>query len=198
MAGTTPIYSFPYQGPNDPPDGAALGLSLAEAVETAVDGLDDRLDVLEPRVSAKPLVRLNQAVAHNLVHNTVTALVFTTEDIDTHGFHTNGGTNSRITPTLAGYYRFRAVASFSSRSDYAQLQISIGKNGAAQAPSGRQVPPLIAGIRAVEAEAILPANGTTDYFEALALQANTGSATVITNVSGSSTSSFECEWLRPL
>lgn len=47
MAGVTPIYGFPYQEAADPPDGASLGEDLAEAVETALDSVDDRADALE-------------------------------------------------------------------------------------------------------------------------------------------------------
>jgi hypothetical protein len=54
MADTTTRYGFPYQEAADPPDGAALGEDLAEAVETSLgtveDALDARLDLIEARM----------------------------------------------------------------------------------------------------------------------------------------------------
>lgn len=40
MAGTTPIYGFPYQELSDPPHGPNLGQDLAEALETEIDRID--------------------------------------------------------------------------------------------------------------------------------------------------------------
>jgi len=51
MADTTPIYGWPYQEATDPPDGAAVGKDLAEAVEATVDSLDDRLDTAESAIT---------------------------------------------------------------------------------------------------------------------------------------------------
>jgi hypothetical protein len=47
MPDTTTRYSWPYQEATDPPDGPALGQDLAEAVETTVGAIDDRLDDAE-------------------------------------------------------------------------------------------------------------------------------------------------------
>lgn len=47
MADTTAIYGWPYQEATDPPDGAAVGQDLAEAIEATVDGLDDRIDAYD-------------------------------------------------------------------------------------------------------------------------------------------------------
>lgn len=41
---TTPTYSFPYQTLDDPPDGAALGEGLAEAVESEITRIDAVID----------------------------------------------------------------------------------------------------------------------------------------------------------
>lgn len=40
MAGTTPVYGFPYQSTDDAPDGPALGEDLALAVETEMQRID--------------------------------------------------------------------------------------------------------------------------------------------------------------
>jgi hypothetical protein len=44
---TTPIYNLPYPADSDPPDGAQQIQDLAEDVETVIDGIDDRLDIVE-------------------------------------------------------------------------------------------------------------------------------------------------------
>lgn len=43
---TTPTYNLPYQTLDDPPDGAALGQDLAEAVETEITRLDGVVGVI--------------------------------------------------------------------------------------------------------------------------------------------------------
>lgn len=47
MAGTTAIYAWPYPEGDDVPDVPARILALAQAVETTVDSIDDRVDVVE-------------------------------------------------------------------------------------------------------------------------------------------------------
>lgn len=50
MPAATIIYGWPYPVVGvDPPNGAAQIQSLAEAIESTVDGIDDRLDVVELR-----------------------------------------------------------------------------------------------------------------------------------------------------
>ncbi len=145
--------------------------------------------------SGKPLVRLVQAVAQSIADNTVTALTFSTEDLDTHGFHSTSSNTSRITPTVAGYYRLHGVYLTTYPSSLATMGAAIGKNGSAQAPWARGNPNL-GGSRTSEVTAILSANGSTDYFELLAYQDSAGSAN--TAVGGAFSSVFECEFLRPL
>jgi hypothetical protein len=54
MADTTTRYGFPFQEATDPPDGAAVGQDLAEAVDTALgsveDAADTRLDAHDTRL----------------------------------------------------------------------------------------------------------------------------------------------------
>lgn len=52
MTATTAIYAWPYPQSTDPPAGHTQIQALANAVETTVDSLDDRLDVVEPLVTA--------------------------------------------------------------------------------------------------------------------------------------------------
>lgn len=51
----TPIYGFPYQGLNDPPDGPSLGEDLATAIETkfsSVDSAISAINALAPTVAS--------------------------------------------------------------------------------------------------------------------------------------------------
>jgi hypothetical protein len=148
----------------------------------------------------KPLVRLVQAVAQALTNNTDAAITFTTEDIDTHGFHDNATNNSRITPSLAGYYQVTGRVVFSGDNDFTILQARIARNGSVQAAIERNLNPGTSSSagRAASASGIFSANGTTDYFELWGLQANTSAAATPTNIGGSFASTLECIFLRPL
>lgn len=44
MADTTPNYGFPFQEAGDPPDGASLGADLATAVDSALLGVENKID----------------------------------------------------------------------------------------------------------------------------------------------------------
>jgi len=70
MAGSTPVYAFPYQGVNDSPNGPDLGQDLAEAVEAALQNTDANvaalmapgvLKYLEARSSADETVTTTEA-----------------------------------------------------------------------------------------------------------------------------------------
>ncbi len=52
MTATTPIYGFPYPEDTDPPDGPGQIQALAEAVESDLDTVDDRVDALEAGTAA--------------------------------------------------------------------------------------------------------------------------------------------------
>lgn len=47
MADVTTRYDLPFQEGTDPPDGGQLGQELAEAVEAALGGVDDRVNTLQ-------------------------------------------------------------------------------------------------------------------------------------------------------
>jgi hypothetical protein len=47
MPDTTTRYGLPFQEPGDAPDGPLLGEDLADAVEAAIGGVDDRLEAAE-------------------------------------------------------------------------------------------------------------------------------------------------------
>ena len=148
----------------------------------------------------RPVTRLVQQAVQSISNNTLTALTFGagSEEIDTHGFHDTATNTSRVTPSVAGYYRVRGLYFSITGADYTLLEASVGKNGAAMAGCGRRVPPLITGAQSIEAGAIVSCNGSTDYIELLVLQTNSGATAKNTNVSSRFVSTLEVEYVRPL
>lgn len=52
MTAFTPIYGWGYPENADPPNGPSQFNALATAIEATVDSIDDRVDVLEPKVAS--------------------------------------------------------------------------------------------------------------------------------------------------
>lgn len=173
-----------------------MGLGAGQIV------LDTDIDTLELGSSQKPLCRLVQSVAQSIPNNTATAVTFTgSEDIDTHGFHDPVTNTDRITPTVPGYYRITAVFTHAARTDANVMRLEIAKNGTAVPPAMRWVFPSSVspnGVMSYRVEAIQTANGTTDFFNLLALLSNTAATATLTSVGGSTTPVIECEYLRGL
>lgn len=157
----------------------------------------DAIIDLDARVSpilAKPLVRLVQAAAQSIPDNTSTALMFGagSEEIDTHGFHDTTTNNSRITPTIAGYYRFHGNYQSGTPTTLVVINVFFSKNGSAIPPTGRGNNGALTQSQSVTG--IIFCNGTTDYVQLTALQDSAGA--VNTNVITPFISVFECEFLR--
>jgi hypothetical protein len=149
----------------------------------------------------RPTVRLVQAVAQALTNNVDTPISFTTEEIDTHGFHDGAVNNSRITPSRPGIYELKGRVVFSGDNDFTSLQGRIAKNGAVQAPIDRQLGTFSTSTsagRGVYAFGQFSADGIGDYFELMGLQQNTSAAATPTNIGGSFASTLECVFLRDL
>jgi len=146
-------------------------------------------------IAAKPIGRLVASGTQSIPDNVATALMFTTEDIDTHGFHDTTTNTSRVTPNVPGYYRFYgcyfsgAITTPSTRAAYFR------KNGTtAIAPGPRDVGYTISSSK--ECTALIAMNGTTDYIELMGLQDSAGA--VVTNQSVQFSSTLEWEYVRPL
>ena len=150
----------------------------------------------------KPLCRLVQQANQSLTDNTDTALTFgaASEEIDTHGFHDTATNTNRITPTKAGYYTLRAILVVPAGGDYASVQMYIRKNGTLNIPSViREGPNATSSSRSLEVTVLNSANGSTDYFEVMAIQDNTANTARSTPSNGGSFSCvFECVFERPL
>ena len=144
---------------------------------------------------SRPIVRMVQTVAQSIPDATVTALTFTTEDIDTHGFHDNSTNNPRITPNTAGYYDVRGTYFTATSTSPVSQDCHLRQNGSGQiAPAERGISGTIA--QSQSTRALLAFNGTTDYVELMAFQDTSGA--VNSNVASRFSSTFECIFVRSL
>lgn len=157
---------------------------------------------------AKPIVRLVQASAQTIAHNSNVAVLFASETIDTDNFFNAGTSQSRVVPNKAGYYRVRGALFMAATLTYLNVSCYIRKNGTTMlAPGGRmgglgfQGAPAstpVAQFAAVDCECLIDCNGTTDYVELIAFQVNTGSAAQNTNANAQYCSALEVEFVRGL
>lgn len=159
--------------------------------------LDVDLSGLISKTYQKPVGRLIQQVAQSMPLTTQTGFTFAggSEDIDTHNQHSTAANTSRITPTVPGYYKFRAVAFFASSGAGAMQQVVFRKNGSTSlAPAWRGAPPLAGTWSSGLIEVTQPMNGTTDYMEFTCVM---GTA-LATTVSVQFSSTVEWEYIRDL
>jgi hypothetical protein len=149
----------------------------------------------------KPLCRLVQQVAQPLTSGTDATITFGTgsEEIDTHGLHDVTTNTTRITPTLAGYYRLTGTVYLAASTTVTSYWSNIAKNGSIQSPRSRMVLPATATTsfsRSLTVSLMLQANGSSDYFELIGQQ--TSGAVLNTAVGAGTASVLECEFLRGL
>jgi hypothetical protein len=144
---------------------------------------------------SRPLVRMVQTVGQSIADATITALTFTTEEIDTHGFHDNATNNTRITPNVAGYYDVRGTYFMSTSTSPVSQDCHLRQNGSGSiAPGERGISGTIA--QSQPTRALLAFNGSTDYVELMAFQDSAGANT--SNVSSRFSSVFEAIFERSL
>jgi len=151
----------------------------------------------------KPLVVLVQQSAQSIPSATDTAVTFgaSSETVDTHGMHDTGSNTSRITPTVAGWYRLVGVVPMAADTDVIDYRVSLAKNGTALPGRVRWPMPSTATAstsRSLATTALVTANGTTDYFEVMVQQVQAAAASLNTNVAATFSPTFECEFVRPL
>lgn len=147
----------------------------------------------------RPAVRLTQVAAGTTLNDsTNTAISFDGEDIDTHGFHSPSVNPTRITPTVAGVYRFYGTIMLPGAVDYLTLGACIAKNTVNQAVFTRIQPGATSAQRSVSvSDVVLTMNGTTDYCELIGFQDNTANTAKVTSFGATSfTCSFGCEYVR--
>lgn len=172
---------------------------MAANVEVGDPVTADLLNTILAGSVNRPIVRLVAQAAQALTNATDVALTFgaSSEVVDTDGYHNEVTNNTRITPTRAGWFKLTATVYLPSSASYTAIQIAIRQNGATLMPSlSRHIPPLIGGARSQTVIMTVQANGTTDYFEAVAQQISGSSQNTL--ASGSNSSTFECEFIRDL
>jgi hypothetical protein len=144
----------------------------------------------------RAVCRLAQAAAQSMPSGTATALTFAagSEVTDNDGFHDMVTNNTRITPTIAGWYVFDGTVFLAAATTPVSREAYFRQNGVTSLPGGaRDVGNAIASAIPVEPAEIY-CNGTTDYVELLCRQQS--SAAVNTNVASQQTSTFSCRMVR--
>jgi hypothetical protein len=75
-----------------------------------------------------PQARVSHSASQSIAHNTVTTLVFDTEEIDTDAMHSNVTNNSRLTINTAGKYIIESYMTFASNATGSRAVV-VKKNG---------------------------------------------------------------------
>lgn len=150
------------------------------------------------------MIKLTAQAAQSLTDVTATAITFGagSEELveNATGFHSTTVNPTRVTPQRAGVYRVRGVVMHGSRSDYADVNAWIRKNGSSSlAPAARNGWQGItaASVESQPAETLVRMNGTTDYVELVAQQNNVANVAVNTNQSSQFSSVLEVEFRSP-
>jgi hypothetical protein len=154
---------------------------------------------VSPKNHFKPVGRIHQATAQSsLADNAIFAVTFDASDIDTHSFHSNSTNNSRVTPNVAGYYKFNGVICFSAQSDYVALDAFFRLNGSNNIQGATRITPsTTATTVAIPVSTIQNMNGSTDYIELVGRPDRSGNSTSGTAVSAFLGSTLEWEYLGP-
>ena len=105
------------------------------------------------------MVELSDSNVQQVTLNTWTVVVFDTEEIDTHGWYNTS--NGRFTPQTAGYYQMNVQVQ--PHNAYATQGLAIYKNGVPEKMGSWN---LNQDMGSAHLNAVVYANGTTDYFEA--------------------------------
>lgn len=159
------------------------------------------ITALQAFTTGKPICRLIQQAAQSFTSGATTALTFGagSEEVDTHGFHDTASNTARITPTVAGWYTFRGTYVTSAIPATIQNRsVQFRKNGATLiAPAGRDNASIASVTASLSTAAFVLMNGSSDYMELTASQANSGAAAVNTSIATQLTSVFECVFERP-
>jgi hypothetical protein len=185
MGDVTGTRSYPYPTSTDDVRPHEDIQALAEAVDADVD------DIVRP-----PLGRIVASGTQALADNTATAVQFSAADeIDTHGQHSPSVNNTRVTPNVAGYYRFDGTAFFNEQATPNNIQTYFRKNGVTNLPPGGRMPGSSTTASSLSTTVIQDMNGSTDYVELMALQDSAGADT--THSSVQLTSVVQWQYLGP-
>lgn len=156
---------------------------------------DADFTIISESSATRPHGRLVASGTQALADNTQVAVQYSTEDWDSHGFHSTVTNNSRVTPNVPGYYRVWVTTFFDPQTTPVVSDTNIRKNGSSNvAPANRGVGQAVAFSQACTAEVEM--NGTTDYFEHVCRQDSAGADS--TNQSSQFSSVMEWEKVRDL
>ena len=108
-------------------------------------------------VGTGPSFSAYQSTQQTLASGTFTKLLFQTELWDTNSNYDNV-TNSRFTPTVAGYYQINSAMAVAV--SVTQIQVTIYKNGTIYKQSSN-----LTGAGQTSVSGLVYMNGTTDYVE---------------------------------
>lgn len=129
---------------------------------------------VQPRIPFRHVGRAFATSGQSLADATWTAIALADESFDTGNFHSTSSNNSRVTPTVAGYYRFTGTGSFESQSTGVGLDVAIRKNGSDFQGSPVRIPGTST-IAAQQVSVIVSMNGSSDYVELMMRQDSAGS-----------------------
>jgi hypothetical protein len=146
-------------------------------------------------ITGRPVGRIVASGTQALADNTQVAIEFSGGDTyDTSGAHSPSTNNTRVTPTVEGYYRFYGTVFFAAQSTPVVSDVCFRLNGTTNlAPGNRSVPSTQA--FSLSCTTLRNMNGTTDYVELMARQDSAGADD--TNQSSQFSSVLEWEYLRP-
>lgn len=192
--GSTSTYDLPYPGNTDGPDGPTQIEDLAEAVDTALGGLQDNIDSGDLR----PFCFLEQgSTGTSVPSGTFTAMSWDTDVVDDSGMHNPASNPTRITPTKAGWYQtFGKVAFVSDTGGVGRRGSGVALNGTLvdqtlyQAPSGGAPYAAVPNI-------LVFCNGTTDYLELKAFQDSGATRTTISGSAQETRCRFGVQYVGP-
>ena len=175
---------------NNPYDGA-----MAVTRDTDAVYVYNGSSWVQPKAFFKPIGRIVADSTQTMADDTQVAIAFAAADeIDTHGQHNPSSNNTRVTPNVAGYYRFTGTVFFIALTSGQTIDATFRKNGTTSLPaSGRKQGATVQ--ESVHTTVIVSMNGSTDYMELTGRQNSAGSST--TNQSLQFSSVMEWEYIGP-
>lgn len=123
-------------------------------------------------VAGAPTFHASAAGTQTVASNTLTKVLFATEDWDTN----NNFASSTFTPTIAGYYQINAILRCTVGTTASNSVVQITKNGTQYSLNTSMAPG--ATLNSVSVSDIVYCNGTTDYLEISTIQVGTGTLTL--------------------
>lgn len=148
-----------------------MGIEVGDIITAAM------LDLM----ARPPAVRLIQQSAQSLANTTSTAITYGagSEDIDSHDYHDETTSNTRITPDQSGLYKVNVLVATATSAIINTLDTWVAVNGTVIQPFSRMVCPQIAGIKTLMCTAIADLDGAGDYVEHFARQTQTSGALAV-------------------